>query len=66
MLPIRYRNRAEVAVERVTLPTDVRRNQPFDLRVVFNNSPCRGRRNDSGEVHGQLVSTNRLRSGPRC
>ena len=37
VLPIRYHNLAEVAVERVALPGDVRRGQPFDLRVVVNN-----------------------------
>ena len=34
-------HRAEVAVERVALPGDVRRGQPFDLRVVVNNLPSR-------------------------
>ena len=37
VVPIRYHNLAEVAVERVVLPSDVRRSQPFDLRVVVNN-----------------------------
>jgi uncharacterized membrane protein/Mg-chelatase subunit ChlD len=60
VLPIRYHNLAEVAVERVALPGDVRRGQPFDLRVVVNNltepGPGRGPgAASSGVVHGKLV-----------
>ena len=40
VVPIRYRARADVAVERVILPSEVRLNQPFDLRVVLSNN-CR-------------------------
>jgi uncharacterized membrane protein/Mg-chelatase subunit ChlD len=54
VVPIRYHNLAEVAVERVALPADVRRGQPFDLHVVVNNmtEPSAGH---SGVVHGKLV-----------
>ena len=38
VVPVRYHSRAEVAVERVILPSDVRRNEPFDLRVVLSNN----------------------------
>ena len=38
VVPIRYQLRAEVAVERVILPSEVRLNQPFDLRVVLSNN----------------------------
>ena len=55
VLPIRYRNLAEVAVERVVLPTDVRRGQPFDLRVVVNNLTVPRPPEHSGVVHGKLV-----------
>ena len=37
VVPIRYPPRAEVAVEKVVLPPDVNRGQPFDLRVVLDN-----------------------------
>ncbi len=37
VVPIRYPPRAEVVVEKVTIPPDIRRGQPFDLRVVLNN-----------------------------
>ncbi len=54
VLPIRYHNLAEVAVERVVLPPDVRRSQPFDLRVVVNNLTV-PRPDHPGVVHGKLV-----------
>lgn len=37
VLPIYLGSRSEVAVEKVALPSDVRRGQPFQLRVVLNN-----------------------------
>ena len=56
VVPIRYHARADVAVERVILPSDVRLNQPFDLRVVLSNNsdPKPG---DKGEVPGRLRIT---------
>ncbi|MFZ5830627.1 MAG: VWA domain-containing protein [Planctomycetota bacterium] len=53
-LPIRYPPRAEVMVERMLMPEDVRRNQPFDLRVVLNNTADPGA---AGDVRGKLVVT---------
>ena len=38
VVPVRFHTRAEVAVERVILPGDVRRNEPFDVRVVLSNN----------------------------
>jgi uncharacterized membrane protein len=59
VVPIRYHSRSEVAVERVVLPGDIRRGQPFDLRVVLSNQcdpgPEGGKPRDGGEVHGRLV-----------
>jgi Mg-chelatase subunit ChlD len=54
VLPIHYQARAEVVVERVSLPPDVRRDEPFDLRVVITNIPS-ATENDSGETPGRLV-----------
>jgi hypothetical protein len=54
VVPVRYHNLAEVAVERVALPNDVRRGQPFDLRVVVNNM-SEPSANRPGEVSGKLV-----------
>ena len=38
LLPIQYGQSGDVAVEKVTLPEDVRRDQPFSVRVVLNNT----------------------------
>ena len=56
VVPIRYAVRADVAVERVILPGDVRLNQPFDLRIVLSNN-CDPKAEDQGEVAGRLVVT---------
>jgi uncharacterized membrane protein len=54
VLPIRYKTRAEIILERVAIPGDVRRDQPFDLRVVATNTAT-PRPGDSGEVSGRLA-----------
>jgi uncharacterized membrane protein/Mg-chelatase subunit ChlD len=38
VVPVQLGARSDVAVEKITLPPDVRRGQPFDLRVVLDNS----------------------------
>lgn len=38
VLPVMLRARSDVALQRITLPPDVRRGQPFDLRVVVTRS----------------------------
>lgn len=52
--PIHYQARAEIIVERVAIPPDVRRGEPFDLRVVVTNS-AQPTKTDSGEVPGKLI-----------
>ena len=54
VVPIHYRTRAEIIVERVAIPPDVRRGEPFDLRVVITNT-AQATAKDSGEVPGRLV-----------
>lgn len=54
VLPIRYRRRGEVMVERVLVPTEARRGQPIDLKVVVSNTRT-PRAGDSGEVTGRLT-----------
>ena len=51
--PVFLGSRGEVAVEKLTIPSNVRRGQPFDLRVVLNNTtiPAPGA---SGAVRGKL------------
>ena len=48
VLPVRYLARSEVLVEKITVPPDIRKGQPFDLRVVVNNT------NDTGTVGGRV------------
>ncbi len=43
VLPVPLEDRTEVAVESVALPVDVRRDQPFQMRVVLNNVTPAGR-----------------------
>lgn len=42
VLPVDLPLRSEVSVEKVTLPSDVRRDQPFELRVVLNHDAPEG------------------------
>lgn len=37
VLPVEWQNRRDVTVEKVALPADVRRGQPFEIRVVLNH-----------------------------
>ncbi len=52
VVPIRSQSFGEVSVEKVTIPSDVRRGQPFDLSVVLNNKSGEGQQ--QGPVDGQL------------
>ncbi|MFH1918622.1 MAG: VWA domain-containing protein, partial [Planctomycetota bacterium] len=54
VLPVRYQERGEVIVERVTIPGNVREGQPFDLRVVVTNTK-QPAGSDAGAVPGRLV-----------
>jgi uncharacterized membrane protein len=52
VVPVPLERRSEVSVEKVALPADVRRGQPFEVRVVLNND------SPSGEtVKGSLKIT---------
>ncbi len=59
VVPVRYEHRGEVVVERVMLPGNIRRGQPFDLKVVVTNirQPVAG---DPGVVTGRLTIRKRL------
>ncbi|MEA1952013.1 MAG: VWA domain-containing protein, partial [Planctomycetota bacterium] len=54
VVPIRYESRSEVSVQRLTIPSDVRRGQPFDMKVVVNNS-SKPRAGAAGEISGRIV-----------
>ena len=51
VVPVRSQRAGEVAVEKVAIPADVRRGQPFDLRVVLNNT-ARPRARRAGRSKG--------------
>src|SRR4051812_4739785 len=38
VMPVPLDRRSDVAVEKVAMPPDIRRNQPFEVRVVVNNA----------------------------
>ncbi len=52
VVPIRLTTRPEVAVEKITLPQNVRRGQPVEARVVLNNFNEDGA--ESRNVKGEL------------
>ena len=37
VVPVTIHRQGEVAIEKVTIPSDVRKGQPFDVRIVANN-----------------------------
>ena len=56
VVPVRYQTRAEIIVERVAIPADVRRGQPFDLRVVVTNTAAADGRAIRAKCRGRLVT----------
>jgi len=52
--PIRYQSRAEVSIEKVTVPSEVRKGEPFDVRVVVDNSAV-PTAEDPGQVKGRII-----------
>jgi len=68
VVPVRYSNRSEVAVERLTVPGDVRRGQPFDMKVVITNTaePNNADSEDhSRDISGKLVVSQVIGGEPR-
>ncbi|MCL4202884.1 MAG: VWA domain-containing protein [Pirellulaceae bacterium] len=53
VVPVRLERRGEVLVEKVTLPTDIRRGQPIEARVVIDNLTAPTESHD-GTVRGKL------------
>ena len=53
VVPIAVEARSEIAVEKITIPADVRRGQPFDLRVVLVNN-TEVPEGEDGSVTGKL------------
>jgi uncharacterized membrane protein len=65
IVPVRYEQRGEVIVERVSVPANIREGQPFDLRVIVTNTkrPTEG---DSAVVPGRLVVKERSEGRTRA
>ncbi len=59
VIPIMLDTRAEVAVEKVSMPVEVRKDQPLETRVVVNNYAS-ATAEDDGVVRGRLKLTRRL------
>jgi len=51
-VPVRNDSFGEVSVEKISIPPDVRRGQPFDVSVVLNNQAAAGQA--QGPVKGRL------------
>jgi uncharacterized membrane protein len=51
VVPVYLTARGEVSVEKVDVPTGVRRGQPFDMRIVLRNDAG----DDGGAVPGKLI-----------
>ncbi|HTN74031.1 MAG TPA: VWA domain-containing protein, partial [Pirellulaceae bacterium] len=54
VVPVNMTARAEIAVEKVTLPTDIRKGQPIEARVVVNNYTEPTAENNGGKIAGKL------------
>jgi uncharacterized membrane protein len=54
VVPVHFSHRAEVLVEKISVPSDIRKGQPFDLRVVVNNTAV-ATEADAGNVSGTLI-----------
>lgn len=63
VLPVLYAARGDVAVEKVTIPSNVRKGEPFDLRVVLNNSSSPDSPN-GGIARGKLIVSQRTGDQP--
>ena len=56
--PIRYEAAGEVVVEKLSVPADVRRGQPFELKAVLSTSLAPSARADT--VRGRLIFSRQL------
>ncbi len=57
VIPVKMETRAEVAIEKVTIPSDVRRGTPFEVRTVLNNDQEEGAHARTKTVRGRLRVT---------
>ena len=57
VVPIELDALSEVAIEKIALPSDIRRGQPIEARVVIENYTKPSKENPTGEVKGRLRIT---------
>jgi len=57
VVPVRLSTRAEIAVEKVTLPADIRRGSPFEVRTVLTNFAEGDRQDPTRLVRGKVRVT---------
>lgn len=62
VVPIQLASQAEVAVEKIILPPDIRRGTPIEARVVIENYARPSADNPTGEVRGRLRVLRRFNS----
>ncbi len=60
VVPVRLSTRAEVAVEKITIPADIRRGTPFEVRTVLNNFMEATAPGSTRAVRGRLRLTRSL------
>ncbi|MEZ6070456.1 MAG: glutamine amidotransferase [Pirellulales bacterium] len=63
VVPIVYQAESEIAIEKVAVPPNVRRGQPFDLRIVVDNTATGD--NEARAVTGRLRVTEQTDDVPR-
>ena len=54
VVPIKLKQRAEIEVDKVAIPVDTRKGQPFEASVVLNNL-AQATEDDDGTVAGKLL-----------
>ncbi len=57
VVPVQLVTRAEVAVEKITIPPDLRRETPFEVRTILNNFMEEGASGEVRPVRGKLRVT---------
>ncbi|MEM9186290.1 MAG: VWA domain-containing protein [Planctomycetota bacterium] len=53
-LPVPITPRSEVSIDKVAVPAEARRGQPFDLRVVVDHQPAAGQQGEGETARGTL------------
>ena len=60
VVPIEMLAQQDVSVDKIDMPTDIRKGQKFQIRVVLTNKSVPDEKNPTGEIVGQLSVTNNI------